>query len=96
MLDKNEILDKLRELKPILSEEYAVKEIGIFGSFAQNEASDESDIDVLVELHRPIGWEFFTLQMYLEGIFGRKVDLVTKNALKEQIKDRILAQVNYA
>ena len=96
MLDKNEILDKLRELKPILSEEYAVKEIGIFGSFAMNEASDESDIDVLVELHRPIGWEFFTLQMYLEGIFGRKVDLVTKNALKEQIKDRILAQVNYA
>ncbi|MCK5138152.1 MAG: nucleotidyltransferase family protein [Bacteroidales bacterium] len=96
MLSKNEILEKLRELKPILSEEYAVKEIGIFGSFAQNEASDESDIDVLVELHRPIGWEFFTLQMYLEEIFGRKVDLVTKNALKEQIKESILTQVNYA
>lgn len=96
MLDKNEILEKLRELKPILSEEYAVKEIGIFGSFANNEASDESDIDVLVELQRPIGWNFFTLQIYLEGIFGRKVDLVTKNALKEQIKDRILSQVNYA
>ncbi len=45
MLNKNDILDKLRELKPILSEEYAVKEIGIFGSFANNEASDESDID---------------------------------------------------
>ena len=96
MLNKDEILDKLRELKPILSEEYAVKEIGIFGSFAQNEASDESDIDVLVELHRPIGWDFFTLQIYLEGIFGRKVDLVTKNALKEQIKESILTQVNYA
>ncbi len=96
MLNKDEILVKLRELKPILSEEYAVKEIGIFGSYANNEASDESDIDVLVELYRPIGWNFFTLQIFLEGIFGRRVDLVTKNALKEQIKDRILTQVNYA
>ena len=96
MISKNDILDKLRELKPILSEEYAVKEIGIFGSFANNEASDESDIDLLVELYRPIGWNYFTLQIYLESIFGRKVDLVTKNALKEQIRDSILAQVNYA
>ncbi len=96
MLNKNDILDKLRELKPILSEEYAVKEIGIFGSFANNEASDESDIDMLVELYKPIGWNYFTLQIYLESIFGRKVDLVTKNALKEQIRDSILAQVKYA
>ena len=96
MLSKDEILNKLRDLKPILSEEYAVKEIGIFGSYSNDEASDESDIDILVELHRPIGWEFFTLQLYLEGIFGKKVDLVTKNALKEQIRDRILMQVNYA
>jgi len=96
MLNKNDILEKLRELKPILSEEFAVKEIGIFGSFANNAASDDSDIDLLVELSRPIGWNYFTLQIYLEGIFGRKVDLVTKNALKEQIKDSILAQVNYA
>ncbi len=96
MLSKKDILDKLKELKPLLSEEYAVKEIGIFGSFANNEASEDSDIDLLVELSRPIGWQYFTLQIYLESIFGRKVDLVTKNALKEQIKDSILAQVNYA
>ncbi|MFO7668150.1 MAG: nucleotidyltransferase family protein [Bacteroidales bacterium] len=96
MINKDEILNKLRDLKPILNEEYSVKEIGVFGSFANNEASDESDIDILVELHKPIGWGFFTLQMYLEGVFGRKVDLVTKNALKVQIRDSILKQVNYA
>jgi predicted nucleotidyltransferase len=96
MLSKKDILDKLKELKPLLSEEYAVKEIGLFGSFANNEASEDSDIDLLVELSRPIGWQYFTLQIYLESIFGRQVDLVTKNALKEQIKDSILAQVNYA
>ncbi len=96
MLSKDDILDKLRELKPILYEEYAVQEIGVFGSFANNEASEESDIDLLVELSRPIGWDYFTLQLYLEGVFGRKVDLVTKNALKEQIREQILSQVNYA
>lgn len=87
---------KLRELKPILNKEYAVKEIGLFGSFSDNTSSEQSDIDLIVELERPIGWKFFTLEMFLENTFGRKIDLVTKNALKEQIRDRILNQVKYA
>ena len=96
MLTKREILDKLRELKPILYEEYAVKEIGVFGSFITDDANIDSDIDILVELDKPIGWKYFTLEMYLEKTFGRKIDLVTKNALKEQLKEGILNQVNYA
>jgi len=89
-------LDKLRELKPVLREDYAVKEIGLFGSFTDNTFTEKSDIDIIVELEKPIGWKFFTLEMFLETTFGRKVDLVTKNALREQIKDRILNQVKYA
>lgn len=96
MLTKSEILEKLRELKPILYEEYAVKEIGVFGSFITDDANIDSDIDILVELDKPIGWKYFTLEMYLEKTFGRKIDLVTKNALKEQLKEGILNQVNYA
>lgn len=96
MLTGNDILIKLRELKPILNKEYAVKEIGLFGSFSDNTSSEQSDIDLIVELERPIGWKFFTLEMFLENTFGRKIDLVTKNALKEQIRDRILNQVKYA
>jgi uncharacterized protein len=96
MLTGNEILVKLRELKPILNKEYAVKEIGLFGSFSDNTSSEQSDIDIIVELERPIGWKFFTLEMFLENTFDRKIDLVTKNALKEQIRDRILNQVKYA
>jgi uncharacterized protein len=96
MLTGNDILVKLRELKPILNKEYAVKEIGLFGSFSDNTSSEQSDIDLIVELERPIGWKFFTLEMFLENTFGRKIDLVTKNALKSQIKERILDQVNYA
>ena len=95
MISKTYILSKLKELKPELHEKYAVKEIGLFGSFSDDSYTDDSDIDIIVELERPIGWKFFTLEIYLEQIFGRKIDLVTKSALKEQIKDRILEQVNY-
>jgi predicted nucleotidyltransferase len=95
MLSGGEILSKLKELKPILYSEYAVKEIGIFGSYATNEAGDNSDIDILIELDKPIGWKYFTLELFLEKTFGRKIDLITKNALKEQLKEDILNQVNF-
>jgi uncharacterized protein len=92
MLTKNEILEKLKELKPFLANEYSVKQIGLFGSYSENEQNEESDIDILVEFEKPIGWKFFSLEKYLEDIFQRKVDLVTKKALKKQLKDRIINQ----
>lgn len=95
METKHDILKKLKELKPALRQEFAVKKIGLFGSFSTGTPSEDSDIDILVELERPIGWRFFTLELYLEGIFKRKIDLVTKNALKDAIKDQILQQVNF-
>lgn len=95
MMNKNDILNKLRELKPFLNREYSVKEIGLFGSFASDSAKADSDIDLLIELEKPIGWKFFSLEIYLEEIFGRKIDLVTKNALRERLKEDILNKVNY-
>jgi len=95
MMTRENIINKLKELKPALSEEYSVKSIGLFGSFSDDTFNEESDIDILVELERPIGWKFFSLELYLENIFGRKIDLVTKNALKEQLKEQILNQVQY-
>ncbi len=95
MMTRNDILRKLNDLKPILYQEYSVKQIGLFGSFSDDTNTEESDIDLLVEFEKPIGWKYFSLEIYLEDIFGRKIDLVTKNALKEQIRDRILNQVKY-
>jgi len=96
MITKNEILSKLKELKPGLNRDYAVSEIGLFGSFSDGTDGENSDIDIIVELERPIGWKYFTLEIYLEQIFNRKIDLVTKNSIKEAIRDSILNQVNYA
>ena len=95
MITKNEILSMLKDLKPTLYKDFAVREIGLFGSFSDNTSTESSDIDILVELERPIGWKFFSLEIYLEKIFNRKIDLVTKNALKDHIKENILNQVNY-
>ena len=95
MISRKEILIKLIELKPGLYKEYSVKKIGLFGSFSDETNSDDSDIDILVEFEKPIGWKYFSLEIYLEKLFGRKIDLVTKNALKEQIRENILSQVKY-
>jgi uncharacterized protein len=92
---RNDIIKKLKDLKPVLQEGYSVKKIGLFGSFSDNTFSEDSDIDILVEFERPIGWKYFTLEIFLENTLGRKIDLVTRSALKEQIKDQILKQVKY-
>ncbi|MCF8275672.1 MAG: nucleotidyltransferase family protein [Flavobacteriales bacterium] len=93
MTTSNEIFAKLKELKPYLKKEFGVNEIGVFGSFSNETASDSSDIDILVSLDKPIGWKFFGLEIFLEQTFGRKIDLVTKTALKEQLRTQILETV---
>lgn len=79
----------------MLHREYHVTNIGLFGSFSDNSQDEESDIDILVEFDKPIGWKFFTLEKYLENVFKRKVDLVTKQALKRQLKDKIINQTYF-
>ena len=95
MYSRVEIEQKLKEIKPELEDKYHVSRIGYFGSFVDDRQNENSDLDILVEFSKPIGWDFFTLEKFLEKTFGIPIDLVTKNALKEQIKGSILNQVNY-
>jgi len=82
--------------KQDLSDKYGVREIGVFGSYVRNENKKNSDIDILVELEKPMGFfKFIRLERYLSELLGAKVDLVTKNALKPYIGQRILAEVIY-
>jgi predicted nucleotidyltransferase len=74
---------------------FHVSQIGYFGSFASDSQTEKSDLDLLVEFSKPIGWDFFVLERFLEQSFGMPIDLVTKNALKDRIKGTILNQVNY-
>lgn len=95
MNSKKKIENTLKKYKPILKEKFQVKEIGIFGSYVRGEATKHSDVDILVKFSRPIGWEFIDLQEFLEKILNKKVDLVTVQALKPQLKDSILKEVVY-
>jgi len=95
MIDKNVIEERLRMIKPVLKDKFHVKKIGLFGSYARGEQTDESDIDILVEFSKPVGFEFIELKFFLEDLLDKKVDLVTPNALKLQIKERIMKEVIY-
>jgi uncharacterized protein len=84
---KNELKNKLISFfrnKPVLK-------AYLFGSEARDETQDGSDIDILVELDysNPIGLEFVRMQLELEGILNRKVDLISTGALSKYIRPHI-------
>ena len=90
----DEIKEIIRKHKKELREKYNVKEIGIFGSIVRGEAKEESDVDILVEFEKPIGFfKFLELEKCLSELIRRKVDLVSKKALKPHIGKYILEEV---
>ncbi len=96
MKNIDEIKMILGEQKEEIRKRYGVLIIGIFGSCARSTQSEVSDIDILVELERPIGFKFFELWDELEKILGTKVDLLTlsgvnqKQRLWESIKEDLI------
>ncbi len=68
--------------------ERPVKKAYLFGSYARNEAGENSDIDILVELDhsKPIGMKFFTYRDELEELLHRKVDMVSSEGLSRHVK----------
>jgi uncharacterized protein len=82
MLSRNEILQLLQREQKYLSTEFGVSRIGLFGSYAAGRVDETSDIDLVMEFERPIGFRFLELVDYLEAVLGRKVDVLTPAGLK--------------
>jgi len=82
MKKREEILETLRQLKPYLHEKFHVSGIAVFGSVARGEADQTSDVDIYVELDKPLGLEFVALGDELEVTLGIKVDLADRPMLK--------------
>lgn len=95
MKNKEEIENKIKSIESELREQYSVSKIALFGSFSDKSNTLESDIDLLVEFNRPIGWKYLTLNLYLEKILNRKVDLVTNQAIRPQLKSDIFKKLKY-
>ncbi len=79
---REEILEILRNALPSLRQKYGVVRVGLFGSFAKGSPSPDSDVDLLVELEKPLGFEFVDLAEELEALLGRRVDLATFDSWK--------------
>jgi uncharacterized protein len=93
---RQDILLSLKLLKAEVTKEFSVKNIGVFGSVARDEQTDQSYIDLLVEFSRPVGFiTFMRLENFLSERLGKKVDLVTPDALKPVIRDDVLTEVIY-
>ena len=79
--------------KNYFEEKYYVDKFLLFGSYAKNQQTSESDIDLLVSFTKPVDmFEFMDLQDYLANLFGKKIDLGTSNSLKKFVKEKILKE----
>jgi uncharacterized protein len=82
MLTREMLIEKLRGESNGLKADFGVTRIAVFGSFARNTQTSTSDVDVVVELDRPLGFKFFDLVERLEKVLGKKIDVLTRDALK--------------
>ena len=93
MQTKEEIMGLLREKRPYLAAKYSVKQIGLFGSFVKGAADETSDIDIIVEFERPVGFGFIELAEHLEHLLGRKVDVLTPDGLESIRVDHVAQDI---
>ena len=96
-MKKEEVIRKLQENKEKIKS-FGVKKIGIFGSVVRDEASKNSDIDILVEFYKEAKislLDFVELENTLSDLLGKKVDLVEKSSLRKKISQHILKEVEY-
>jgi predicted nucleotidyltransferase len=82
LLTRDRAIQLLRENQDYIRNEFGVSRIGLFGSVARDQSNDLSDVDVVVEFNRPIGFRFMDLADYLEDLLGRKVDLLTSAGIQ--------------
>jgi predicted nucleotidyltransferase len=93
---RQDILVSLKNLKREVAKEYSVKKIGVFGSVARNDQTRQSDIDLLVEFSKAVGFvTLMRLENFLSERLGEQVDLVTPDSLKPVIRQDILSKVIY-
>lgn len=91
-MERDEVLSILKRRRQKLKK-FGVRSLSIYGSIARGQARKTSDVDILVDLEKPVGlFEFARLKLYLEEVLGREVDLVTPQALRPELRETILQE----
>ncbi|MBN1407994.1 MAG: nucleotidyltransferase family protein [Calditrichaceae bacterium] len=95
MKTQQEIIQRLANLKNHLKRKYPIKSVAIFGSYARNEQNDTSDLDIMIEFSGNIGIKFIDLADELDKDIGVKVDLVSRNGIKDRYYEVIESELIY-
>lgn len=90
-MNRAELLEKLRELKPWL-EEQGIGNPRLYGSFARDEAGPDSDVDLIVDIVKPLGWEFFGIERQLGERLGRVVEMATLDAMHRLVRAKAMSE----
>jgi predicted nucleotidyltransferase len=91
-MERDKILALLKRRKRRLKK-FGIHSLSIFGSVARDQAQKDSDVDILVDFEKPVGlFEYARLKMYLEDVLERPVDLVTPEALRQELREDILRE----
>lgn len=99
MLSLDDIITALSSRQELLRGKYAVKRIGVFGSYARGDQTDSSDIDFIVEFSEDVSDLFdikYQLRNFLADLFHAKVDLANREAIKPYVLNEILKETRYA
>ena len=89
-MNKKDVLKYLRDEMPTIKEKFGVRSIGLFGSYARDLQTEESDIDFLVEVDKPFSRNFFGLWSHLENSLDKKIDLTRKGP---HLRDKFITEV---
>ncbi len=94
MMD-NEILYILKQNKSHIFSKYPLLSMAVFGSYSRGDNNEDSDVDILVELNGKMGLKFLHLNYEIEALLKRKVDLISKRALKQDFLKEIEPELIY-
>lgn len=95
MTIRQRVVDLIKRQWEMLRQRYGVRSIGLFGSCLRGEATEASDVDILVEFDHVTFDNYMDLKFFLEDALGRRVDLVIADSVKPRLRDRILHEVEY-
>ena len=86
-MNRDDVLGLLRAHKKALAQRFGVVELRLYGSFARDRTTGDSDVDILVRFDTPPDWRrYFGTQAYLEDLLGRPVDMATNQELRAEIR----------
>jgi uncharacterized protein len=85
----------LERMLPDIAHKYGVSKLGYFNSYISTKTKPKTELNVIVELRKPLGWKFFELKEYLEAKLMTRIDVVTASGLKSLYREQILGEVKW-